>query len=98
MMKLDTARNIQLLKERVRDKIFTREQTAGFVSVQTLKKYDLIETVSEEKVLAEYTLDEFIETVNGWMGDDLYGMAPVWFERDGDKVLEKVRNYGYRFK
>ena len=47
MMKETTLKNIELLKEKVGNEMFTEADTKGFVSMTTLRKYDLITSTTK---------------------------------------------------
>ena len=61
-----------------------------------LEKYDLIESVEVENK-EEFTLNELINEVNSWIGDDLYRMKGE-FRREGDKIFFVNTYYRIRFK
>ena len=96
-MKEETARKIEILKEKVGNGFFLEKDCKGIVSISTLKKYNLIETVEEEVERTEYSLDELIEEINGMIGDDCYAMTGSFINENG-KIFYTRKEYGYRFK
>lgn len=97
MMMEETARKIEILREKVGDRHFTKRDCKGIVSPQTLKKYNLVETVEVETVREEYTLDELIDEINNMIGEDCYGMEGE-FIHENNKIFYIVREWGYKFK
>ena len=97
MMKEETARNIEILREKVGNDFFTKKDCKGIVSIQTLKKYNLIETVEEEVARVEYSLDELIAEINGMIGEDCYGMYGSFVNENG-KIFYVRTEYGYKFR
>lgn len=94
MMREETARKIEMLKEKVGDGIFREKDVKGFVSMSTLWKYKLIESVVERQ---EVTLDELIQDANEMIGEDCY-CAVGYYEREGDKIFFCIDEDRYRFK
>jgi hypothetical protein len=82
MMREETRRNIELLREKVGNGIFRSADTKGLVSISTLRKYDLIKSAVER---TEVSLDELIDEINDMIGEDCY-CAVGYFERVGDKI------------
>lgn len=96
MMKEETRKNIEVLRNKLRNEMFTKEDVRGIVSIQTLKKYDLIETTSET-YSEEVSLEELIEDINSMMGEDCYYCEGQYIQRDGKIFYERTK-YGYKFK
>ena len=97
MMKEETARKIEALREKVNNGYFTKKDAKGIVSITTLRKYDLIESVEVETAREEITIDELIKDVNEMIGEDCYGMEG-YYERVDDKIFYVLKEWGYRFK
>lgn len=97
MMREETAKKIEELRAKVGNKLFFTEDCAGIVSVSTLKKYNLIETVQEEVERREYSLDELIEEINGMIGEDCYGMEGSFINENG-KIFYSRKAFGYKFR
>lgn len=76
--------------------IFQKE-ASKFVSIQTLKKYDLIETVKEVN-REEVSIEELVAEVNSMLGQDCYGYNPGEYIYENGKVYLETTSYGYKFK
>ena len=72
MMREETARKINELKAEVGNKMFSEEEASKFVSIQTLKKYSLIEAVKEVN-REEVSIEELVAEVKSMLGQDCYG-------------------------
>ena len=99
MMKQETKQRIIELKKEFKDKFFTEKdlyRSKWYVSLSTLRKYDLIESIKLERK-KEFTIDELIETVNSCIGDDLYGMKGE-FRREGEKIFYVTTYHRFNFK
>lgn len=99
MMNQETKQRIIELKKEFKDNFFTRDdlwRSRWYVPMSTLRKYKLIESVKLEKK-EEITIDELIERVNSWIGDDLYGMKGE-FRREGEKIYFVTTYHQIRFK
>ena len=100
MMKKDTEQRFEKLKEFFGEKLFTEKNllndvpAEAYVSMTTLRKYDLVECVKVE-IKKEYSLDELIDEINGMIGEDCYG-GTGQFQREGDKIF--FVDYYYRYK
>lgn len=97
MMMEETARKIEILKEKVGDRHFTKADCKGIVSPQTLKKYNLIESVEVEVEREEYTLEELLNEINEMIGEDCYGMEGEFILENG-KIFYIRKEWGYKFK
>lgn len=99
MMREETRKAIEIAKEKFGERAFGKDELKGLVSVQTLKKYDLVEsTVIKDK--KEVSLDELIKDANEMIGEDCYygGDHDYYYERDGEKIYYVDEYYGYKFK
>lgn len=99
MMNQETKQKIIELKKEFKDNFFTRDdlyRSKWYVSLSTLKKYELIESIKLERK-KEFTIDELIEEVNSWIGDDLYRMKGE-FRREGEKIYFVTTYHQIRFK
>ena len=100
MMKKETQQRFERLKEFFGDRLFSEEELSdnvpakAYVSMSTLRRYDLVECV-EVEIEKEYSLDELINEINDMIGDDCFGMTGQ-FIRDGDKIF--FVDYYYRYK
>jgi len=100
MMKKETQQRFEKLKEFFGDKLFSERElldnvpAEAYVSMSTLRKYDLIECVEVENA-KEYSLDELINEINSMIGEDCYG-GTGQFIREGDKIF--FVDYYYRYK
>ena len=97
MMKEETARKINGLKAEVGNKMFSKEKASKFVSIQTLKKYSLIEAVKEVN-REEVSIEELVAEVNSMLGQDCYGYTPGEYIYEDGKVYLETTSYGYKFK
>lgn len=97
MMKEETARKIEVLREKVGNGFFLEKDCEGIVSISTLKKYNLIEIAVGEIERTEYSLDELIKEVNEMIDEDCYGMDGSFINENG-KIFFSRKAYGYRFK
>ena len=97
MMKEETARKINELKAEVGNKMFSKEQASKFVSIQTLKKYSLIEAVKEVN-REEVSIEELVAEVNSMLGQDCYEYNPGEYIYENGKVYLETTSYGYKFK
>lgn len=97
MMKEETARKIEILREKVGNGFFSKKDCKGIVSISTLKKYKLIESVEGEVERREYSLDELIVEINGMIGEDCYYMDGEFINENG-KIFYSRKEYGYRFR
>lgn len=94
-------RKVNLLKEKVGNEVFTREDCRGITTPETLIKYEVAEKVEYEEV-KELTIEEVVEMLNKMDGEDCYyEFDPnYWWEYkviDG-KPCEVTHIKGYRFK
>ena len=99
MMNQETKQRIIELKKEFKDKFFTRDdlwRSRWCVPMSTLEKYKLIESIKLEKK-EEFTIDELIERVNSWIGDDLYGMKGE-FRKEGEKIFFVTTYHRLKFK
>lgn len=100
MMKKETQQRFERLKEFFGDRLFSEKElldnvpAEAYVSMTTLRKYDLIECVKVE-TKQEYSLDELIAEINEMIGEDCYG-GTGQFQREGEKIF--FVNYYYRYK
>ena len=97
MIKEETARKINELKAEVGNKMFSKEEASKFVSIQTLKKYSLIEAVKEVN-REEVSIEELVAEVNAMLGQDCYGYNPGEYIYENGKVYLETTSYGYKFK
>lgn len=93
MMREETARKIEALREKVGNGIFRERDVKGYVSISTLRKYGFISSATERK---EVSLDELLTKVNEMIGEDCYGMEG-WYEREGEKIFFCNDYDRYRF-
>ncbi len=93
MMREETARKIEMLKEKVGNGIFHERDVKGYVSISTLRKYGFITSATER---TEVSLDELIAEINDMIGEDCY-CATGWYEREGDKIFFCNDYDRYRF-
>ena len=102
MMKTETQQRFEKLKEFFGDRLFSEEElldnvpAEAYVSMSTLRRYDLVECV-EVEIEKEYSLDELIDEINDMIGDDCFGMVGQ-FIREGDKIFFVDYYYRYRLK
>ena len=99
MMNQETKQKIIELKKEFKNNFFTSEElfrSKWYVPMFILEKYDLIESIEVENK-EEFTLNELINEVNSWIGDDLYRMKGE-FRREGDKIFFVTTYYRIRFK
>lgn len=100
MMKKETQQRFERLKEFFGDRLFSEKElldnvpAEAYVSITTLRKYDLIECVKVE-TKQEYSLDELIAEINEMIGEDCYG-GSGHFQREGNKIF--FVDYYYRYK
>lgn len=95
MMRKETVAKIETLKGIVGERTFSEKETKGIISLQTLKKYGLIETckiVEKEEV----SLEELVSTINEMIGEDCYGMEGEYVVEEG-KAYYVTHYYCYRF-
>lgn len=97
MMREETARKIEELRAKVGNRFFSKRDCEGIVSISTLRKYNLIESVEEEVERREYSLDELIVEINGMIGEDCYGMDGEFINENG-RIFYSRKEYGYRFR
>ena len=97
MMKEETMRKVETLKEKANNGYFTKKDARGIISITTLKKYDLIETVEVETVRYEVSIDELIADINSMIGEDCYG-CEGYYERVDNKIFFVRKEWGYKFK
>ena len=100
MIKKETQQRFERLKEFFGNKLFTEKElldnvpAEAYVSMTTLRKYNLIECVKIE-IKKEYSLDELIAEINEMIGEDCYG-GTGQFQRENDKIF--FVDYYYRYK
>lgn len=100
MMKKETQQRFERLKEFFGDRLFTMKEllndvpAEAYVSMSTLCKYDLVESVKVE-IKKEYSLDELIAEINEMIGEDCYG-GRGQFQREDNKIF--FVDYYYRYK
>lgn len=100
MMKKETQQRFEKLKEFFGDRLFIEKDLfneapdGAYVSLSTLRKYDLVECVKIE-TKKEYSLNELIAEINGMIGEDCYG-GTGQFQREGNKIF--FVDYYYRYK
>lgn len=97
MMREETAKKIEELRKKVGNRLFFTGDCAGIVSVSTLKRYNLIETVQEEVERREYSLDELIDEINEMIGEDCYDMEGSFINENG-RIFYLRKAYGYKFR
>ena len=94
-------KKVALLKEKVGNNIFNRNECYGITTITTLKKYGYIERCEEEKI-TEYTLEEIVEMLNKTIEEDCskyfeHGYSYEYKAINGKPC--KVEHFtGYRFK
>lgn len=98
---VEMERKLVLLKEKVGNRIFNRRACEGITSIQTLKKYNLVEWC-EEKKITEYTLEEIVDALNDTIGQDCYepfeeGYSYCYEVIDGKPCMVETIT-GYRLK
>ena len=102
MMKKATQERIEKLRECFGERLFSEKELSNdvpaeaYVSISTLRKYDLIECVKVEKK-KEYSLDELIAEINGMIGEDCYGSTGQ-FQREDNKIFFVDYDYQYKLK
>ena len=100
MMKKETQQRFERLREFFGDRLFTEKElfndvpAEAYVSMSTLRKYDLVECVKVE-TKQEYSLDELIAEINEMIGEDCYG-GTGQFQREDNKIF--FVDYYYRYK
>lgn len=97
MMKEETARKIEVLREKVGNGFFSKRDCEGIVSISTLRKYNLIESVEVEIERREVSLDELINEINEMIGEDCYGMDGEYINENG-KIFYTRKEWGYKFR
>lgn len=97
MMRRDTAERIEALRKAVGNNVFTEKATAEYVTLATLKKYDLIETIKEVR-REEIDIEDLVAEINSMMGQDCYGYTNGEYVYENGKVYFETVSYGYRFK
>lgn len=97
MMKEETARKIEALREKVGNGFFSKRDCEGIVSISTLRKYNLIESVEVEVERKEVSLDELINEINEMIGEDCYGMDGEYINENG-KIFYTRKEWGYKFR
>ena len=97
MMRDETMKKIETMREKAVNGFFTERMAKGIVSISTLKKYNLIETTYMEVERREITIDELIENINGMIGEDCY-YCDGRYERVNNKIFYIREEYGYKFK
>ena len=96
MMKKETAERIEALRNKVGNELFNKDAVENYVSISTLKKYDLIETVTIANK-KEVSVDDLINEINSMIGEDCYGMEGEYV-RENNKIYYVTYRYGYKFK
>lgn len=97
MMREETARNIEILREKVGNRPFCDRDCKGIVSISTLRKYNLIEHVTIEVERKELSLDELIAEINDMVGEDCYYCDGEYINDNG-RIFYIRNEDGYRFK
>lgn len=100
MMKKETQQRFERLREFFGDRLFTEKELLNdvpddaYVSMSTLRRYDLVECV-EMEIRKEYSIDDLIAEINGMIGEDCY-CGTGEFQREDDKIF--FVDYYYRYK
>lgn len=100
MMKKETQQRFENLKKLFGDRLFTEKELLNevpadsYVSISTLRKYDLVECV-EVEIRKEYSVDDLIAEINEMIGEDCY-CGTGQFQKEGDKIF--FVDYYYRYK
>ena len=96
MMRQETEVKSATLKTIVGNNVFSEDETQGIITIRTLKKYGLIETI---RIVHrdEYTLEEIVNELNSMIGQDCYGYPDGEYIIDNGKVYFETVSYAYRF-
>lgn len=100
MMKKETQQRFENLKKLFGDRLFTEKElfnevpADSYVSMSTLRRYDLVECV-EVEIRKEYSVDDLIAEINEMIGEDCY-CGTGQFQKEGDKIF--FVDYYYRYK
>ena len=95
MMKKETQQRFERLREFFGDRLFTEKEllndvpAEAYVSMSTLRKYDLVECVKVE-TKQEYSLDELIAEINEMIGEDCYGGTIIITAINLNKISRKA--------
>ena len=92
-MRKKTEQKINEFKNQTGGYPFKERDLEGYISIQTLFKYDLIEPA---EIVTEISIDDLIRKINGMIGEDCYNMIG-YYKREGDKVYYHEDGY-YKFK
>ena len=102
MMKKETQQRFENLKKFFGDRLFIEKDLYNevpdnaYVSMSTLRKYNLVECV-EVEVRKEYSVDDLIAEINEMIGEDCYG-GTGHFQREGDKIFFVDSYYRYKLR
>lgn len=97
MMKIETINKIETLKNKINNNFFTEKDCQGIISLQTLRRYNLIEYVFIETHREEITLEQLIKEINSMIGEDCYYDKGEYIQENG-KIFYIINEWGYRFK